>query len=380
MDTSEIVPIDSAPFFYQKVKAIIRKKKGFATMLKENYIVEKRNILNEMRENSMTFQEILFFSIYLSKINARDVSSREVKFPLKDFERIMGIERAKVSHLEKSFEGILQKVVSLPLENRQGFVSFQLFKECVLRKEEEEWIVTIDAHDRALPLMFEFKEKYFTYELWNVLKLKSKNQLRMYELLKQYENIGTRTVELVDLKEMLGLTKDGYEIWADFKRSVLDACQVALREKTDISFEYQPIRKGRKITAVKFIIQKNEVLEDISYIKQFLQPYSMETTEVPERKKEIAPIEKQKTATATLEEAFLEKNMVLFRDAVNQEFSQKEMDLIYHTMCLAEIPIIDGNYPLSYFHYLSRKYKELESRAITTTIKNRFAYFLKMIE
>ena len=43
-------------------------------------IVQKRNVLNELRKNSMSLQELRFFSIYLSKINSRDISTRVVRF------------------------------------------------------------------------------------------------------------------------------------------------------------------------------------------------------------------------------------------------------------------------------------------------------------
>lgn len=48
--------------------------------------------------------------------------------------------------------------------------------------------------------MFDFKERYFKYELWNALSLSSPNQIRMYEILKQYEKIGQRIIQLDELK------------------------------------------------------------------------------------------------------------------------------------------------------------------------------------
>ena len=59
------------------------------SILYKKAIVQKRNILNELRSNNMTLQELRFFSIYLSKINPRDVSTRVVRFPLSDFQKIM---------------------------------------------------------------------------------------------------------------------------------------------------------------------------------------------------------------------------------------------------------------------------------------------------
>lgn len=47
-----------------------------------------------------------------------------------------------------------------------------------------EWFVEIRCSEEVMPYMFEMKKNYFTYQLWNALKLKSVNQIRMYEILK----------------------------------------------------------------------------------------------------------------------------------------------------------------------------------------------------
>ena len=246
-----------------------KKKDVFATAK-----IEKRNVLNEIRNNSMSLQELRFFSIYLSKINARDISTRVVKFPIGDFQRIMGLQSMNYAQIRENFTHILQQVVSVPNENGRGFTSFQLFKRCKLYQEEEtgEWYVEIDAHDDALPLMFEFKRNYFTYELWNALRLKSPNQIRMYEILKQYEKIGERELTVQELKAMLGISPDEYPRWERFKVRVLDSCQQALKENTDICYTYEKGRSGRGGTwlSIIFHIYKNTEYEDQLTLSEFI--------------------------------------------------------------------------------------------------------------
>lgn len=238
--------------------------------IKGKELVEKRNILNEVRKNSMSLQELRFFSIYLSKINARDVSTRTVRFPLRDFQRIMEFGRLNTTQLKATTDSLLGKVVSVPTE-RGGYTSFQLFKECTVDKDEfEQWYVEIDAHDKALPLMFDFKREYFTYELWNALKLRSANQLRMYELLKQYEKSGERKMTLVELRNGLGIGDDEYPRWDRFRDRVLNSCQQALLENTDIKFTYDPIKAGKKITGVHFYISKNSDYVDQLTLDEFI--------------------------------------------------------------------------------------------------------------
>lgn len=228
-------------------------------------IVEKRNILNAVRSNNMTLQELRFFSIYLSKINPWDKSTRVVRFPLNDFRRIMGLGAGEnITHFRYTIRHILQQVVEVPNEKGTGYTAFQLFKRAKIEKDENDnWYVEFDAHDDALPLMFDFKTRYFKYELWNALRLKSSNQIRMYEILKQYEGLGKRELPVTELRELLGIGKNEYSGrtgWSDFKKKVLDSCQQALKETTDICYTYErgKVGKGGKWLSVVFHIKKNE--------------------------------------------------------------------------------------------------------------------------
>jgi plasmid replication initiation protein len=241
--------------------------------INKSYLVEKRNVLNEFRSKNMTLQELRFFSIYLSKINPRDHTSRLVKFSLTDFQKIMGLGKLNISQLRTSIKNLLAKVVEVPLK-KDGFECFHIFKKgTFIYDENKGWYIEIDAHDDALPLMFEFKDRYFTYELWNALRLKSSNQLRMYEILKQYEKIGERILKVEELRELLGINKDEYMRFNSFREKVIDACQKSLREHTDITFTYESVGKrgkGGKILTLKFHIFKNDSHVDQLSLSEFI--------------------------------------------------------------------------------------------------------------
>ena len=228
----------------------------------ETALIEKRNILNELRSNNLTLQELRFFSIYLSKINPRDENTRSVKFPFADFKKIMDFGKLNIQQLKTSADSILGKKVFIPLESG-GFEGIVLFDKCKVDKNSNgEWFVEISASNAAMPLMFDFKERYFKYELWNALRLRSPNQIRMYEILKQYENLGKRELSVKDLRELLGISDTEYSSrtgWSDFKKGVLDSCQKALKEITDISYTYERGKTGAggKWLTIIFHISKN---------------------------------------------------------------------------------------------------------------------------
>lgn len=98
------------------------------TIVKENYLV-KKNILNEIRLNDMTLQELRFFSIYLSKINTYDINTRIVRFSLSDFQAIMELGRINLDYMKAVTNSLLSKIVNVPTEHG-GYTAFQPFKRC----------------------------------------------------------------------------------------------------------------------------------------------------------------------------------------------------------------------------------------------------------
>jgi plasmid replication initiation protein len=343
----------------------------------KNNLIEKRNILNEMRSNNMTLQELRFFSIYLSKINARDLNTRKVRFKLSDFQKIMELGRLDINYLMGVTDSLLQKIVHVRLDEG-GFTAFQLFKYVSVFKENEIWYLEIDAHDNALPLMFDYKERYFSYQLWNALRLKSSNQLRMYEILKQYEKLGERVIEISELRLMLGIDEEEYPRWDRFKERVIEACKMAIFQNTDIKFEYELIRTGRKITHIKFIIEKNKNYKDPLGLEKFIDLQ-------PEPEQEIIDLEDFQVVQAQeVIEEFEEKKeyenetIAYLADSFDNEFSNAEMKVLLGLA--GDIPTGLHGFKIAMYEFLKHCYDKMNVYAERNNISNRFAYIQKVIK
>ena len=302
--------------------------------LYETAVVSKRNVLNELRSNNMTLQELRFFSIYLSKINPQDIDTRVVRFPLDDFQKIMNLGKLNITQLKSNIDSLLTKVVHVPNENG-GFSAFQLFKRCRVNKDElDSWFVEIDAHDDALPLMFDFKEKYFKYELWNALRLKSSNQIRMYEIMKQYEFIGHHEWSVQELRELLYIGENEYSGrtgWSDFRKNILDACQAALKESTDICYTYERGKtgKGGKWLTIIFHIEKNnDYIEYGSELANFLGRNALDNEFTPEQVRVIQDFVIQAVPASD----YLERNNYLIR-MVHKMNAQPNIKNRYAYLC-----------------------------------------------
>ena len=332
----------------------------------ETAIVQKRNMLNELRTTLHSTQELRLFSIYLSKINPYDTNTRVVRFPLTDFQRIMNFGKLNIAQLKASANSVLKSQVFLPKDNG-GFKGVNLFETFEVDQDSAgNWYVEINATNAALPLMFDFKDRYFKYELWNALRLKAPSQIRMYEILKQYEYIGKREIEVKELQELLGVN---YTRWDRFKAKVLDSCQQALKDTTDICFTYERGKTGTggKWLTIIFHISKNTDYVDQLTLFEFIGEGGGATAEPPEDQQlELCNTE-------------ADDNITFYSGACNDEFTATEIESLLAVINTMELPQHEMGVAFARYHYLLEQYTRFKAIAERTAIKNRYSYFYTML-
>jgi len=347
--------------------------------LNKKHVVTKQNVLNEMRANNMTMQELRLFSIYLSKINPADISTRAVNFSIEEFRSIMELGRMNIAYCKKVAESLLSKVVFVPTE-RGGFTGWTLFSEFKVDSNEHgEWYVFIDANEKALPLLFDFKTHYFKYELWNALHLQGKNQLRMYEILKQYEKVGYRIISLIDLRHWLGIDEHEYPEFKHFKQNVLDPCKKAVSENTDITFTYEPHDKiKKKILSLKFTIQKNPDHKDPLSLRKFIELNSDNTAAGRLNLNNIDPDDTEEL----LDEGLITKKedrLIFLRSALNSEFTIEQVTVLYDIV-IREMPhLTRGSAWSECYHHFMEKYNYMKEKISEGKIKRPFGYLKSII-
>ena len=341
-------------------------------------MVAKSNHLNELRPRDMGLQELRFLTLYLSKINPKDKKSRVVRFPIEEFQRIMELGRVDIKKLKAVCDSLLRKTTSIDLPSG-GFVGFSIFHECKVDNKGDGWYIEINAHDRALPLMFDLKSHYFKYELWNALRLKSLNQLRMYEVLKQYQHVGERIISITDLKTLIGIDENDYPRFNSFRERVLDPCKKALQDWTDIIYTYAPHGKrgrGGKILALKFTIERNKNHVDPLSIEKFIDLSKQVDPDDYDRSNpqeiDFNKIDENGNVRATGRNWKYEERITFLLGACNNEFSREEIAFLFD-----KIPNSLKYDELGSHDYLQSKYREMEMRRPKTS---RFGYLRKIIE
>lgn len=218
--------------------------------------VVKQNPLNNAKfETSVMDYKVLMTG--LSKIHPGDSVLKLIKFRVEEFCSLIGYDREKFTgmypYLKRSCERLLTKVVKVDTGDGWKMFNWLDYIEYIESKAE----IHLQFHRFLEPFLIFWRENegYTKYLLENIIQMDSKYAIRVYELLKQYESIGERTIPINELRELLGVDKGTYEKITHLRQKVIEPAYKEVNQKSDIVFEFELIKEGRKVVAIKFSIQ-----------------------------------------------------------------------------------------------------------------------------
>jgi plasmid replication initiation protein len=215
-------------------------------------LVSKSNSLVEARYKLGTMEQKVIAAI-ASNISPDDKDFQTYTFSIKEFKELIGSKSKNIYHeIDKVMTKLMQPFNFINAEGKPTKIAW-LSKATY---NVGEGTVTVRFDPDLKPFFLFLNEKFTRYKLGNIIHLRRSYSIRIYELLKSYEGLAERTFTLEELRSKLGV-ENKYPHWINFRQRVLDPAQEELEEKTDIMFTYEPIKKGRSIEKVKFIIKPN---------------------------------------------------------------------------------------------------------------------------
>ena len=186
---------------------------------------------------------------------------KNIKIYRGDISKKVGIDLKNLNteHREKIIEELMRTIITIRnIENPNNFVKIQLLG----KTEYKNGILYTNIDEYLLPYIKEAQEKLFTrFKIQNIKPLTSIYAIRIYLMLKQYEDTGWREIELSEFRKMLEI-EHKYKRAYDFKKYVLEVAKKQINENTDIEIDYELIKKGRTYKKIKFKIKSKNKQTD----------------------------------------------------------------------------------------------------------------------
>lgn len=232
-----------------------KERAGIATNVEKAYI-QKARPLQSLSETNLNLTEFKILDAYLARINSHDESKRTVKFKKGELEHFLGVTRIRKEDLKKRLKNLFQTVEVKDDRIKDGFKLINLFEKVNAEKLEDDfWEITLTCTASAKEYIFNIDNiGYMRYRLQNVINLTSRYSYVLFLYLLDNRFRKTWSVDLEELKKLLGCSSETYKQFKYLNDLILKKCQAEINEKTDITFEMETSRSGRRISDIIFTI------------------------------------------------------------------------------------------------------------------------------
>lgn len=254
---------------------------------REYLVVKSNDLVLKSRYNYTVYeQKTLAYICSMIKPSSTDNGGYvlDYEFNILDYIHICGID--KTGRIYNTTKNILKKLSDnsmwLTLPNGSETLVRWISKVTI---NQQSGLVHIKLDEDLVPYLFELHNRYLSYGLKNILCMHSQFSIRLYEMFRAY--IGLRSacddnrtrmsrintpvpyewvIDIDELKKklMVDNIKSYNRDNSLFRIKVLEPAYREINELSDISFDFEMLKKGKKIYAVKFTIIYKDMIERIN--------------------------------------------------------------------------------------------------------------------
>lgn len=226
---------------------------------------------------SMTLQQKRIMLWLISKIQPSDIDFKEHTLSVRELIEICDLSG------ESSYTEIKDLTFSLV---EKGIRIIDINSANKKREIQVSWLSSADYYEgqvklsfspKLKPYLLQLKDRFTALSISDLMQFKSVHAIRIYELLKQYENIGERTLTIEEIKGYCGVINK-LKTYPNFEKKILLIAQKEINTKSDIKFDFERKKSGRKITGIRFIIKKNKTHDLKNNPKNFNNKNAREIT------------------------------------------------------------------------------------------------------
>jgi hypothetical protein len=230
-----------------------------AKIEQDKLIVTQANKLIEA-SYTMTLEEKRVVLLMVSLVRKDDQDFQTYRIPITDIRDYLGLRTNKLyDDIKRVADSLLSRVLHIAEEDggwlKVGWVASARYVPKG-RKGAEMACLDLSFSPEMKPYLLELKSHFANYMLQNVAELRSFYSIRLYELLKSRRRLQSFTLAVADLRRMLK-AEAKYANHKDFRTRVILTAQSELAGKTDIAFEFEEARRGRKVMAITFTMRDN---------------------------------------------------------------------------------------------------------------------------
>lgn len=252
----------------------IKEERQLTIHEQQKFFVAKSNELIQKSRFSMSVQQNRIMLYLISKIKPNDFGDEVYQISVREFCKVCNLDYnsgKNYADAKRAIKAIADKSVWVQQENGDDVLLRWLNR---VKLNRETGCFEITFHEDMLPFLYDLQSRYTRYSLDNVLTMKSKYGIRLYELLKSYQYLGKSITFTVDeLRHRLDAEK--YTRFPDFRRYVLEKAIDDINECSDIQVGYMPIKTNGKRATDSVVISIKEPTSEVKAARKRLKKYKL---------------------------------------------------------------------------------------------------------
>jgi plasmid replication initiation protein len=246
----------SIPVSIQPKKLSIQKSKDSRN--KAMIAMQHNNLVGA--KYSMTLQQKRIMIWLVSQIKPDDIDFKEHFLSIKELIAICQLSgESSYKEIKKITFSLIEKgirIIDITDPNNEREIQVSWLSSADYYRGQ----VKLSFSPKLKPYLLQLKNRFTAVNALDLMQFKSVHAIRLYELLKQYQDIGERTLSIKEIKEHCGV-ENRLKTYPNFEKKLLLIAQREINEKSDLHFDFERIKPSRKIVAIKFIIRKNKEYE-----------------------------------------------------------------------------------------------------------------------
>ncbi|MTW22597.1 RepB family plasmid replication initiator protein [Allochromatium palmeri] len=222
---------------------------------KPNVVVTKSNHLVEATY-ALSLAEQRLLLLALARVDSRGPLTVGIchTITLADVMEIYGVSRPQAYELLCQVAQRLYArsvVIHGPFPHQPDVSLIETRWVASIRYQDGQGALSIVFAPDILPFLSQLRERFTSYHLKSVASMTSGYAIRLYELLVQWREAGSRTVELIWLRERLQLGGK-YPNIRDFKNRILNPAIEQINAHSDLWVKWEQHKRGRVVHALTF--------------------------------------------------------------------------------------------------------------------------------
>ncbi len=185
--------------------------------------------------------------------NNGGTSDGSVKLVAQEYAELFGVAGpTSYEQLQACAESIITKQVSWYEPAKRGQKKVQINWLSKAEYYAGEGTVSLWFTSHIAPHLLQLKSQFTTYQLAQASALRSIYSWRLLELLSQYASTGWRQIPIDEFCHAMEATEKQRENFAAIRRRIIEPAVKELTEKDGWLIEWQPIKAGRRVAAIRF--------------------------------------------------------------------------------------------------------------------------------